>query len=211
MDTSSIEKIIAAGCADPGAETELHELLSAVAERHGREARPAQVAEAVGFVRTYVEQVPYMLKVAHTAARNVGLHALMQCILTMVQSYWEQDDDVIPDHLGIIGLLDDAYCSLTSLQAVSDHFQLQTGKYLFPDDLTEANRIMRRIIGEPYATDLDRLVISTMRDARVVETLINLASVEKQVDFANHATIWSHGSAGRMRTAGLEDLGLLGD
>lgn len=199
------------GCADPGADAELHDLLSAVAERHGREASTALVERGAKFVRAYVEQVPYMLKVAHTAANNVGLQGLMQCILAMVQSYWEQDDDIIPDHLGIIGLLDDAYCSLTSLQAVSDHFQLQTGKHLFPDDLTDANHAMRRIIGEPYATELDRLVIRTMRDARVVEALMRLASTEKQVNFANQRTIWNHGSAGRMPTEGLEGLGLLGD
>ncbi len=135
----------------------------------------------------------------------------MDRILAIIRRYWEQDDDIIPDHLGIIGLLDDAYCSLTTLQAVSDHFQLQTGKYLFPDNLTEANKVMRRIIGEPYATDLDRLVIRAMNDAEVMESLLGLASEEKRLNLANQATIWNHGSAGRMETEGLEGLGLLED
>jgi uncharacterized membrane protein YkvA (DUF1232 family) len=211
VNTASIENIIARCCADPGADAELHDLLAAVAERQGREAAEEPVARGARFVRAYVEQVPYMMKVAYTAAGTVGLNAQMERILSAVTSYWEQDDDLIPDHLGIIGLLDDAYCSLTSLQAVSDHFQLQTGKYLFPDDLTEANKVMRRIIGEPYATELDRLVIRTMHDAGVVESMISLASMEKRLDFANQSTIWNHGSAGRMDTDGLEGLGLLGD
>lgn len=211
METSTIENIIARASADPGSDDELHELLAAVAERLGRTTGEASVARGAAFVRAYVEQVPYMLKVAFTAASNVGLTRQMERVLAAVQSYWEQGDDLIPDHLGIIGLLDDAYCSLTSLQAVSDQFQLQTGKYLFPDNLTEANRAMRRIIGEPYASELDRLVIRTMHEARVLESLLGLASEEKRVHIANQATIWNHGSAGRMETDGLEELGLLGD
>lgn len=211
MDTSSIERIIAEHRADPGSDAELHDLLAAVAERHGCEATTPAVERAAVFVYSYIDQVPYMMKVAYTAATNVGLATQMERILDSVVSYWEQDDDIIPDHLGFIGLMDDAYCSLTSLQAVSDHFQLQTGKYLFPDDLTEANQVMRRIIGEPYATDLDRVVLRTMRDARVVESMLALASEEKRIAFSSQSTIWNHGPAGRMKTDGLEGLGLLGD
>ena len=117
------------------------------------------------FVIAYIEQVPYMMKVAWTAACNVGLEPEMRRILEMVDSYWREGDDIIPDELGVIGLLDDAYCSMTSLQAVSDHYRLQTGKFLFPDDLSEANRAMRRIIGEPYASELDRIVAGFPDDA----------------------------------------------
>lgn len=211
VDTSSIENIIAECSADPASGAELHDLLAAVAERQGAEVTEPALERGATFVRAYVEQVPYMLKVARTAAGNVGLAAQMDRILAIIRRYWEQDDDIIPDHLGIIGLLDDAYCSLTTLQAVSDHFQLQTGKNLFPDNLTEANKVMRRIIGEPYATDLDRLVIRAMNDAEVMESLLGLASEEKRLNLANQATIWNHGSAGRMETEGLEGLGLLED
>jgi hypothetical protein len=135
----------------------------------------------------------------------------MERIVGMVSSYWQQDDDIIPDHLGVIGLLDDAYCSLSSLQAVSDHFRLQTGKFLFPDDLSAANRVMRRIIGEPYSSDLDRMVINTMLEAQLLDTLKKFASKEKQVDFANQSTIWNHGPAGNMTMGNLGGLGLADD
>ena len=111
--------------------------------------------------------------------------------------------------MGIIGLLDDAYCSLSSLQAVSDHYQLQAGKYLFPDDLTAANQVMRKIIGEPYASDLDRLVISTMQETQLIESMKNFSSQEKQLDFANQSTIWNHGPAGKMDLQDLAGLGLV--
>ncbi|MDX1461359.1 MAG: YkvA family protein, partial [Xanthomonadales bacterium] len=119
METSQIDALIAEHCGDEQAIRDLHELLSVVAERRGASPGHEALDRGAEFVLRYIQQVPYMLKVAATAAANVGLESEMEHILGMVRSYWAQDLDVIPDHLGVIGLLDDAYCSLTSLQAVS--------------------------------------------------------------------------------------------
>ncbi len=209
VETSNIEAMIADQRGDPYAESELHDLLAAVAERNGKEAAAEDLQRGTRFVHGYIEQVPYMIKVAWTAACNVGLEAEITQILDMVASYWEQGDDIIPDGLGIIGLLDDAYCSLSSLQAVSDHYQLQTGKYLFPDDLSTANKVMRKIIGEPYASDLDRLVIHTMQETELIEVMKKFSSEEKQLAFAHRSTIWNHGPAGSMDLQELAGLGLV--
>jgi len=211
VDTSTIENIIAECNAEQAADHELRDLLALVAERNGREADTEDLELATRFVISYINQAPYMMKVAWTAACSIGLESEMEKILAVVQSYWEQDDDIIPDHMGMIGLLDDAYCSLCTLQAVSDHFQLQTGKYLFPDDLSFANRIMRKIIGEPYASDLDRLVMNTMRESRAVESMKRFASAEKQLDFARQSTIWNHGPAGDLGVNALAGIGLSPD
>jgi uncharacterized membrane protein YkvA (DUF1232 family) len=211
VDTSQIEALIARQCDEPHCRSELHDLLCVVAERHGSSAQEDALDNGIRFVLAYIRQVPYMMKVASTAAGNVGLEDEMTQILEMVQSYWLESDDVIPDEMGVIGLLDDAYCSLSSLQAVSDHYQLQSGKYLFPDNLSPANRVMRKIIGEPYATDLDRIVITTLQDTGLIETIKLFASEEKQLDFSRHSTIWNHGPAGNMELENLADLGLLDD
>ncbi|MBT8049091.1 MAG: hypothetical protein HKN57_10930 [Xanthomonadales bacterium] len=211
MDTTPIESIIADLCSDQGTEPELNDLLEVVSSRRGIEAGPKELERGVKFVRAYIGQVPYMMKIAWTAAGNVGLQAPMQQILRMVESYWIEGDDVIPDGMGIIGLLDDAYCSLTSLQAVSDHFRLQTGKHLFPTNLGAANKAMRNIIGEPYASELDRIVIRTMAETGLVEAVKSMASEEKQLNFAANSTIWSHGPAGELDMADLQRLGLLKD
>ncbi len=211
MDTSIIETIIADCHAEHAVEHELQDLLLAVAERHGRLADPEEIELATRFVCSYINQAPYMMKVAWTAAGSIGLESEMEQILNVVRSYWETGDDIIPDNLGMIGLLDDAYCSLCALQAVSDHFQLQTGKYLFPDDLSAANRIIRKIIDEPYASELDKLVMNTMRESDVIEAMKRLASKEKQLDFARQSTIWNHGPAGDMGVKALTAIGLLRD
>jgi len=203
--------MIAKQCDEPHCHPELHDLLAVVAERLGMSAGAYDLENGTRFILGYIKQVPYMMKVARTAASNVGLEDAMEQILETVQSYWLEGDDVIPDDLGVIGLLDDAYCSLSSLQTVSDHYQLQTGKYLFPDNLSSANRAMRKIIGEPYATDLDRIVITTMQQTGLIEAMKSFASEEKQLNFSNHSTIWNHGPAGNTDMADLAGLGLMDD
>jgi uncharacterized membrane protein YkvA (DUF1232 family) len=209
MDTSQIEDMIAAQCGDLQATDELQDLLAAVAEQSGVVPGKSELENGARFVCSYIQQVPYMLKVAWTAACNVGLEKEFGSIVERVQSYWLQDHDVIPDQLGIIGLLDDAYCSLTSLQTVSDYYQLQTGKHLFPEDLTAANQAMRKIIGEPYGSNLDQIVSLSLQEAGIVDALKSLASPEKQMRLANRATIWSHDPAGQFPVEELRGLGLL--
>lgn len=200
--------MIAALCADAETDAELRDLLAAVAERQGVDAGEADLDLGARFVIAYIRQVPYRMKIAWTAASNVGLQEEMRRILGMVESYWVEGDDVIPDDLGVIGLLDDAYCSLSSLQAVSDHYRLQTGKHLFPDDLSDANRAMRKIIGEPYASELDRIVIRAMKETGLIDAVTSLAEGEKRLNFASNSTIWSHGPAGHIDLDGLERLGI---
>jgi uncharacterized membrane protein YkvA (DUF1232 family) len=203
--------MIAGVCVDAATEPELRDLLAVVAERQGVEASPQDLESGARFVFAYIEQVPYMMKVAWTAATNVGLEQEMRLVLAMVESYWAEGDDVIPDDLGVIGLLDDAYCSLNTLQAVSDHYRLQTGKHLFPDDLSAANRAMRRIIGEPYASELDRIVIRTMKETGLPEALTALANEEKRLHLQSNSTIWSHGPVGHSDIAALTRLGIRED
>lgn len=211
LDTTPIENLIAEACSDASCEGELHDLLAVVAERQGAQAARDDLDLGARFVVAYIEQVPYMMKVAWTAASTVGLETEMRRILEMVERYWVEGDDVIPDGLGVIGLLDDAYCSLSSLQAVSDHYRLQTGKYLFPDDLTEANHAIRRIIGEPYATELDRIVVRAMKETGLLNAVTRLAHEDKRLSFESHSTIWSHGPAGRVEIESLARLGITDD
>lgn len=208
MDTSSIDTMVKEICSDPLAARDLHDLLAVIAVRQGVEPDEKELERGTRFVIGYIEQVPYMLRVAITAAMNVGLEAEMSQIVDMVQSYWVQDEDVIPDSLGVIGLLDDAYCSLVTLQAVSDHYRLQTGKHMFPDDLTLANRVMRKIIGDPYVAELDRFVTNAIKDAGVMQAVKSMASEDKRRHLEARANIWNHGPAGEMPVDDLKGLGL---
>ena len=211
METARIQKIISEHFADANAASDLRKLLKEVASKEGVDPGNRELAQGSGFVYDYIEQVPYMLTVAWTSARNVGIETEVQQILRMVESYWIEDDDVIPDNLGIFGILDDAYCSLSSMQAVSDLYRKQTGKFLFPDDLTSANRIMRKIIGDPYTTQLDEIVSKAVAEAHVNDAVKLLASPEKQQLIDSQATIWNHGPVSELPVDQLRGLGLTAD
>ena len=209
METGLIQKIIADQFADPQSAMDLREHLASVANRVGANPNNAELSQGSSFICNYMEQVPYLLTVAWTSARNVGLETEMKSILSMVESYWVEDDDVIPDNLGIVGLLDDAYCSLSSLQSLSDHYRMQTGKFLFPDNLTAANKIMARIIGEPFITELDDIIATAVTNANVKEAVKLMASPEKQQLFDSQATIWNHGPVSELPVSQLTGLGLI--
>lgn len=211
METAKIQGIIEDQFADPRSVVDLHKLLQEVAERAGAHPDAVELAQGSSFICNYIEQVPYLLTVAWTSARNVGLETEIKHILEMVESYWIEDDDVIPDSLGIVGLLDDAYCSLSSMQTLSNLYRMQSGKHLFPDDLTAANKIMRKIIGEPFATELDEIVNQAVKDARVEEAVVWLASPEKQQLLDSQATIWNHGPVSELPVSQLSGLGLTDD
>jgi hypothetical protein len=211
METVRIKKIIADQFADPHTAADLNKLLAAVAAREGVHPGKLDLAHGSSFIYNYIEQVPYMLTVGWTSARNVGLENEIKSILEMVESYWIEDDDVIPDSLGVFGLLDDAYCSLSSMQTMSDIYRMQTGKHLFPDDLTSANTIMRKIIGEPFTTELDTIVSKAVADAQIAEAVKLLASPEKQKLMNNQATIWNHGPVSELPVNQLAGLGLIED
>lgn len=211
METAQIQKQISDQFADSRSVLDLRKLLIEIAELAGAHPDERALVQGSSFVCNYIEQVPYMLTVAWTSARNVGLETEVVSILEMVESYWIEDDDVIPDNLGIFGLLDDAYCSLSSMQTISDLYRMQTGKYLFPDDMTSANKVMRKIIGEPFITQLDEIVSKAVEDAHVKEAVKLLASPEKQELFDSQATIWNHGPVSELPVSQLSGLGLTED
>jgi hypothetical protein len=211
METAKIQKIITDQFADPRSAPDLRKLLKKVAARVGANPGHVDLARGSNFIYNYLEQVPYLLTVAWTSAKNVGLETEVTSILEMVESYWIEDDDVIPDSLGIFGLLDDAYCSLLSMQTLSDLYRMQSGKHLFPDDLTAANKIMRKIIGEPFTTELDGIVNKAITDAQVSDAVKSLSRPEKQQLFDSQATIWNHGPVSELPVNELSGLGLTED
>ena len=88
---------------------------------------------------------------------------------------------------------------------------MQSGKHLFPDDLTAANKIMRKIIGEPFITELDEIVSKAIAEASVEEAVKLLASPEKQQLLDSEATIWNHGPVNELPVSQLSGLGLTDD
>ncbi len=182
MDVDAVEQQIEAAVADEGHSGRLRRALRDHAGSQGRRVEEADLAGAVGFVVDYVRHVPQLMRDGLETARIAGLETEMSSVLEAAASYWAMAEDIIPDRLGLLGVLDDAYCSLTLIQSVSDRHEKETGRRLFSPDLEAANVAMRRLIGEPVASQLDMYVGSKFDADPMVQMVRALTAVSRDGD-----------------------------
>ena len=180
MNVETVERQIEEAVSDEVRSGRLRRALLEHAEQQGRSATDGDLDSAVGFVVDYVRHVPGLLRGGLETARIAGLEAEMSEVLESAASYWALSEDMIPDRLGLLGVLDDAYCSLTLLQSLSDRHEQETGRRLFAPDLAAANRAMRRLIGEPIASQLDMYVGSKFEADPMVQMARALTAVSRE-------------------------------
>ena len=65
--------------------------------------------QALDFAQAYVTQAPAVLWALVEAARETSAEAPVTQVIMEFGKYLDQEDDLIPDGLGTIGLIDDAY------------------------------------------------------------------------------------------------------
>ncbi len=165
MRANEIRKMIEEAVTDEVKTGRLAEALRNMARQNGANPSEQEVQGAVSFVREYVEHVPYYMEQGANAAAQLGLGAEMGQMLGELETYWFEANDVIPDHLGLMGLTDDAYASLVVLQSLSDYCQATLGRPLLQQNFTQANQVIRGLIGEPGASILEQRVGVTVANA----------------------------------------------
>ena len=158
MEISNIVEMIKEAEAEEARTGDLVHLLQAIAERRGCNPNPSELDDAAQFVAEYINQVPVYMEEALLTARESGIEPEMIRVLQAAETYWADPHDVIPDRMGLVGIMDDAYTSMCLLERMSDRLKEKTGQSLFTQDLKPANSAIRVIIGEPYATQLDMYV-----------------------------------------------------
>ena len=176
MMIQEIRTIIQAALEDEQRSGRLRGAVRTVARANGANPTKREVAGIVGCVREYVELVPLYMEQARAAARNTGISAQVDQLISQLELYWLEENDVIPDHLGLMGVMDDAYASLTLLQALSEYSRSSAGRPLIADDLTPANQMIRVLLGEPAATILDQQVGNALASALMPQLLNQLAA-----------------------------------
>ena len=112
---------------------------------------------------TYVKLVPEYLEEGCKQASKLGIKAEMNFMLNELESYWFLQTDLIPDKLGLIGIMDDAYASLFLLQSLSTYCADRWGHALLTEDLTLINTVARNFLGDKIAVTLERTVRENIR------------------------------------------------
>lgn len=115
-------------------------------------------AQAIGFIRQYVGSTPRLLDAVHDASRAAGVESSLIPVLVAAEDYFLRSVDFIPDHLGLVGVLDDAYLAHSLLQQLSDSHRASTGAPLLPIDLARANALVRHMLGPTATNSLDAAV-----------------------------------------------------
>ena len=102
------------------------------------------------------------MQIVEDAAHEYDAEDCIQPLLDAIEEFFLKEDDIIPDHFGLAGLLDDAYLAHTLLEAISDKYKAHSGHALLPKEAHETNTFIRRLIGEPFVSMLDKHVANTL-------------------------------------------------
>jgi len=171
MKTNEIRKMIKDAVSDEKKTGRLADNVRNFARQRGANSSAQEVQGVVTFIREYIEHVPHFMEQGANAGAQLGLGREMGQMLAELEAYWFEADDVIPDWLGLMGLMDDAYASLLLLQSLSDYCATVHGRPLLQQNFTQANQVVRGLIGEPAASHLDQRVGITVANAMMQSAL----------------------------------------
>ncbi|MEZ4849186.1 MAG: hypothetical protein R3B93_11325 [Bacteroidia bacterium] len=169
MNTNDLRRIISKSIDKENKTKKLFKLIAQTLE-------PSHQEDCFNFVKNYIQMTPNLIDIAYNAAQSHGVLQNFQPIFNTIFGYWSEDYDFIPDSNGMIGLCDDAYLSLCFIQEIASSRIPNTNKPLINLDLRNSNQIMRSLIGEPIATNLDQTIAQTFSSLTIQNTLATLFS-----------------------------------
>ena len=163
----------------------LRRAVISLAKLNGVSISGPEVAKVVEFVTEYIEHAPALMTVIEEAATKNEVLADVRPILDASEEYFLATDDIIPDHYGLVGLLDDAYLTHSLMEAISDRYKSECGKSLLPMEAHELNTFIRRLIGAPFVSILDERVSTTFNDLTVKQNIDRMLGALAQMNLSS--------------------------
>lgn len=148
--------------------------LQEIAGTQSQTLSPAEIDEFAAVAEKYVRETVDLLEACDAASIHAGVAHLVGPMLNQAAQYFLDPQDFIPDAAGLYGMLDDAYLARTFIAAISDQYRQHTGVPLLPVDLRPDNLVVRAIIGEPVASQLDHAVATTLQQAIIQQSMSGL-------------------------------------
>ncbi len=145
--------------------------------------------------RLQLEQVPDLIDAVADAAAAARVDDAVAPILEAAEKYFLDSGDLLPDSLGMLGLMDDMYLALSLLQSVSEQYRSQTGQPLIDADLEPSIQSVRALFKGSRLAALDASVQAALCRPVMVTSLKVLTSLRKPLFVKN----WS-ATAMRART-----------
>ncbi|HSH74486.1 MAG TPA: hypothetical protein VLA09_02185 [Longimicrobiales bacterium] len=124
------------------------------------EADDGEVREATDVALEVIESVPLFLARARQESEERGLRSVVDPLLDRAERYYLQPIDLIPEMTqGLVGLLDDTYLVIRTLQ------NLDRGPQPFLDwELDYPAHFFERLVGAPIAQRLDQIAMEALQE-----------------------------------------------
>ncbi|SHF33762.1 hypothetical protein SAMN04487965_1973 [Microbulbifer donghaiensis] len=107
------------------------------------------------FVIRYIECVPEWLWQVEQLCSVAGLD--FTPVRKVIGHSFAAPPERHPDQVGLAALLDDAYLAHRALEEINEHLQPACGMPLLPMDPIIANTVVRELLGERFAGEIDSI------------------------------------------------------
>jgi uncharacterized membrane protein YkvA (DUF1232 family) len=210
MKTEQIRRLINEGKQIERQQGLLRQGVIGLANLNGTSLTEQQVQDAIAFITEYIEHAPALIDMIEQSAAAAGQSSVVQPIVGAAEDYFLSPHDLIPDHFGLLGLVDDAYLTHSLIQAMADKHETQTGQRLFPVDMHQMNAFFRNLVGEPFATMLDNHVATTLNGPSIEQNLQQFLGAMSQLNLAaGPDPIWGNASAAEIADVRLGAMGVV--
>lgn len=139
----------------------------------------AQSQEVFEFTVNYLRNSVDLMDQVYSAVSSANCLSKFQPIFDASFNYWSEEYDVVPDHLGIAGICDDAYLSMSLMQLVANSNLPSSNQVLIPginQDLVNQNNYMAYLLGPTVANQLNAVAVQTYQSIYIQDTLNNIFS-----------------------------------
>lgn len=162
MNTEMLQQLIQKSVAHEQKTGQLHQILQ---QRLDTVERMVQLPEVEAlerlyeFVVRYIQQVPQMLEDLHHGAVEAGLLNYVSPILEVVEGFFMAPPKELDKESGLAALMDEAFLAHRLFEEVNDTYIMRVGQPMIPFDMTMSNVIVHSLIGEPFANELEQVVM----------------------------------------------------
>lgn len=148
----------------------LAQLLTKLCMDQGVSYDSNQIAQSVNFIRTSVELVPNILEEFIKAAKEYDALDDIRPFLEAAEECFLSIQDGIPDNMGLVGLMDNAYLVHSLIISIPGITKEVPG-------VLEFHNVLRNSIGEPIVSQLDVIVNSILNKPDVQMAIQKIASL----------------------------------
>jgi uncharacterized membrane protein YkvA (DUF1232 family) len=155
---------------------------AAASSAEEREQRTRTILEGW---RVQLEQVPELIDAVAEAAAAARVGEAVAPILAAAEEYFLDADDVLPDSLGILGLMDDMYLALSLLNSVSEQYRHLTGHPLIDADLAPCIQPVRALFKGKRLATLDASIQAALCRPAMISSIQALSSLSRPLAVKN--------------------------